>query len=593
MLAPYNFQFSACIDKEFVMKHSKLALAALFIFAVASIAAAQEAKDARADQVDKLFAAWDKPDSPGCALAIIKDGRIVYKRGYGMAHLEQNAPITSTTIFDTGSVSKQFTAMSMLLLAEQGKISLDDDIRKYLPEMPQYEATITIRHLINHTSGIRDYLTLIALSGGGRDEDFYLDGEVVDLLARQKQLNFKPGDQWLYSNSGYFLLSQIMKRASGKTLRQFADENIFKPLAMNNTHFNDDHTEIIKNRAQGYAPRRGGGFSISVSPLDMVGDGNVVTTVEDLFLWDQNFYHNKLGKGRQELIAEAERPGALSSGAKLDYAAGLRVASYKGLKEVSHGGAFVGYRAGLLRLPDQRFSVACECNLAIIDPMTLAHRVADLYLADQFKQETAKAAAETNKPGFIELSEAEMKDKLGAYRNPVSGVIWKLHAKDGKLMADVPGLTLQFAPASANEFHSVNGPVKRVLKFEKQGQSNRLAMRMTVEGQEPIAFEAVELASPTEAELASYVGDYYSEELAVVYKVVLEGGKLHIRHENKYKELPPNALEPTLKDAFFVQGVTVNFKRDDQKRIQAFTLDAGRVKNIRFVKKTGETRQAG
>ena len=568
-----------------VLSCCKLSLAALLIFSFAPIALGQETKDARTDQVDKLFAAWDKPESPGCALAIIKDGRMVYKRGYGMAHLEHNSPISSTTIFDTGSVSKQFTAMSVLLLAEQGKISLDDDIRKYLPEMPQYEATVTIRHLIHHTSGLRDYLTLMALAGTGRDEDYYVDGEVVDLLARQKQLNFKPGDQWLYSNSGYFLLSQIVKRASGKTLRQFADEYIFKPLGMKNTHFNDDHTEVVRGRAQGYAPRRGGGFSISVSPLDMVGDGNVVTTVEDLFLWDQNFYRNKLGKGRQELIAEALTTGVLNGGEKLEYAAGIVVTGYKGLKEVSHGGAFVGYRAGILRFPDQQFSVACECNLATTDPMTLAHRVADIYLADQFKQETAKNGAQADKPKFIELPESELKDKTGAFRNTVNGFIWKLYVKEGKLMADVPGNTLQFAPVSANEFRSLNGAVKRTLKFERQAQNNPPVMQMTPEGQKPIAFESVELVSPTGDELAGYVGDYYSEELAVTYKVALENGKLYVRHENKYRELPTVALEPTLRDTFFIQGITLNFKRDGQKQVQAFTLDAGRVKNIRFVKK--------
>lgn len=568
---------------NFALLESRLVLPALLIVALVSIATGQEMKDARTEQVDKIFAGWDKKDSPGCALAIIKDGRIIYKRGYGMAHLEQNSPITSTTIFDTGSVSKQFTAMSVLLLAEQGKISLDDDIRKYLPEMPQYESVITIRHLVNHTSGLRDYLTLVGLAGGGRDEDFYVDGEVVDLLARQKQLNFKPGDQWLYSNSGYFLLSQIVKRASGKTLRQFADENIFKPLGMKSTHFNDDHTEIIKNRAQGYAPRRGGGFSISVSPLDMVGDGNVVTTVEDLFLWDQNFYRNKLGKGGQELINEALKTGVLNSGEKLDYAAGIFVISYKGLNEVSHGGAFVGYRAGILRFPDQQFSVACECNLATIDPMGLAHRIADVYLADQFKPEVAKKSNDL--PKFIELPESELKDKVGAFRNTVNGLIWKLKVKEGKLTADVPGNTLQFAAVNANEFHSLNGQIKRALKFEKQGQ-NKL-MWMTPEGQKPVKFEAVELVSPSPAELAGYVGDYYSDELGVTYKIVLEGGHLYIRHENKYKELPSNALEPTLKDSFFIQGVTVNFKRNEQKQISAFTLDAGRVRNISFVKRAG------
>lgn len=564
---------------NFALLKSKLALSAPLILVLVSIVAGQEMKDARTEQVDKIFVGWDKKDSPGCALAIIKDGRILYKRGYGMAHLEQNSPITSTTAFDIGSVSKQFTAMSILLLAEQGKISLDDDIRKYLPEMPRYESVITIRHLINHTSGLRDYLTLVSLEGNGRDEDFYVDGEVVDLLARQRQLNFKPGDQWLYSNSGYFLLSQIMKRASGKTLREFADENIFKPLGMKNTHFNDDHTEVIKNRAQGYAPRQGGGFSISVSPLDMVGDGNVVTTVEDLFLWDQNFYRNRLGKGGQELINEALKTGVLNSGEKLEYAAGIFVTSYKGLKEVSHGGAFVGYRAGLLRFPDQQFSVACECNLAVIDPMTLAHRVADIYLADQFKQEAAKK--NDDQPKFIELSESELKDKIGAFRNTLNGLIWKFKVKEGKLTADVPGATLQFAAVSANEFYSLNGPVKRALKFERDK-----LMWMTIEGQKPIKFEAVELVSPSSVELADYAGDYYSDELGVTYKVALEGGKLYVRHENKYKELPTNALEPTLKDTFFIQGVTLNFKRNGQKQVNAFTLDAGRVKNISFVKKS-------
>jgi CubicO group peptidase (beta-lactamase class C family) len=187
------------------------------------------------------------------------------------------------SIMDTGSVSKQFTAMAIALLAEQGKLSQDDDIRKYLPEILKYESTITIRHLIHHTSGIRDYLTLMAIAGM-RDDDYYVDGDVLNLLAWQKELNFKPGSEFLYSNSGYFLLSQIVKRASGKTLREYADENMFKPLGMTRTKFYDDHNEIVKNRAASYVPRKGGGFQIAATTLDMVGDGNVFTCVEDLFL---------------------------------------------------------------------------------------------------------------------------------------------------------------------------------------------------------------------------------------------------------------------------------------------------------------------
>jgi CubicO group peptidase (beta-lactamase class C family) len=563
----------------------KLTILLTLFFALNASAFGQEDKDPRTEKVDKIFAAWDKPDSPGCALAIINDGRIIYKRGYGMANLEHNIPISPNTIFDTGSVSKQFTAMSVLLLAEQGKLALDDDIRKYLPEIPQYEAPITIRHLIHHTSGLRDYLTLMALRGE-RDDDFYVDEEAVDLIARQKQLNFRPGDRWLYSNSGYFLLSQIVKRASGKSLRQFADENIFKPLGMKSTHFNDDHTEIVKGRATGYAPRPGG-FRISVSTLDMVGDGNVVTNVEDLFLWDQNFYHNILGKGGQALIDQAQAVGVLNGGRKHDYAAGLVVTEYKGLKEVSHGGAFVGYRAGTVRFPAQRFSVACECNLAIIDPMALAHRVADVYLADQFKQDAARAGgAPGDSAKFIQLSEQELKDKTGAFRDPITGMILKLSTTEGRINANVSGRVINFAPVSATEFQSVDGQIKRVLKFERQGESKPVIIRMTPEGQPTVTFEAVEIVSPSAAQLAHYVGDYYSEELGVAYKILLEDGKLFVRHENKYKDLPRQALEPTVRDAFTVQGINLNFKRDDQNRVNAFTVDAGRVRNIRFIKRS-------
>ena len=207
--------------------------------------------DELTDNVDKLFSEWDKSDSPGCALGVIKDGQLIYKRGYGMANLEHGIPITSRSVFRIGSTSKQFTAMCVVLLEEERKLSLDDDIRKHIPGMPDYGHSITIRHLLHHTSGIRDYLTLLSLAGE-RDDDFLVDGEVVDLIARQKELNFKTGDEYLYSNSGYFLLSVIVKRVTGKSMRVYAEENIFKPLRMMNTHFHDDHTMVVKNRAAGY-----------------------------------------------------------------------------------------------------------------------------------------------------------------------------------------------------------------------------------------------------------------------------------------------------------------------------------------------------
>ena len=232
-----------------------LSILLILMFSSASVTQVPDSApgNSQATKVDQLFARWDKPDSPGCALAVIKNNQTIYKRGYGIASLEYGIPIAAKTVFNIGSTSKQFTALSIALLAKQGRISLDDDIRKYLPEMPQYQSPITIRHLIYHTSGIREYPHLMQLTGI-RFQDAS-DEEVLTIIVRQKELNFKPGDEYLYSNSGYFLLAQIVKRASGRSLREFAEEKIFKPLGMVNTHFHDDTTEVIKNRATGYASR--------------------------------------------------------------------------------------------------------------------------------------------------------------------------------------------------------------------------------------------------------------------------------------------------------------------------------------------------
>ncbi|HZM87931.1 MAG TPA: serine hydrolase domain-containing protein [Blastocatellia bacterium] len=562
----------------------RLALVTVIVFALQTVTFAgssnQGEQDPRSEKVDKLFTQWDKPDSPGCELAVIKDGQIVYKRGYGMANLEHNIPMSPASIMDTGSVSKQFTAMAIALLAEQGKLSLDDDVRKYVSEIPKYETTITIRHLIHHTSGIRDYLTLMGIAGM-RDDDHYVDGEVVSLLARQKELNFKPGSEFLYSNSGYFLLSQIVKRASGKTLREFADEHMFKPLGMTRTMFYDNHNEIVKNRAASYVPRRGGGFQIAATTLDMVGDGNVFTCVEDLFLWDQNFYKNKLGKGGQELINQVLTTGVLNSGEKIDYAFGLVIGEYRGLRIVEHGGAFVGYRAMTMRFPDQRFSVVLQCNLGTMNPSNLARRIADIYLADQFKAEAASIRAPEAK--FIELSENELKEKAGAYRNTINGAIWKITVKDGKLVAEVPGSTIQFGAVSSAEFKSIGTPAEVTLRFEKQDRAQTLSVQRGKD--KPMTFETIQLVTPTPAQLAEYPGEYRSDEVQATYRVVLEGGKLFIKHENEFKDLPKDPLAATTSDAFVVRGINIRFTRDANGRVSAFTLNAGRVKNIRFVKK--------
>ena len=320
----------------------------LFALSATPLVPAVAAQAVTADEVDAIFAEWDQPDSPGCALAVIHEGEIVYKNGYGMANLEHGVTITPTTVFYSGSVSKQFVALSIALLAEQGKLAFDDDIRAYLPEIPEYDRTITIRHLIHHTSGLRDYLQLGFLAGRS-----YLDSmseeEVLALIARQDELNFSPGDQYLYSNSGYFLLAEIVKRVSGQTLREFAQDHILGPLGMADSHFHDDNTMVVPRRADGYFKRDDGDWGVMTMRFALVGSGGLYTTVEDLLRWDQNFYHNTLGAVLQALIDTTLTRGILTSGDAVSYAFALGVGAYRGLKTVGHSGSLGGYRADLRR----------------------------------------------------------------------------------------------------------------------------------------------------------------------------------------------------------------------------------------------------
>ncbi|MDQ3797860.1 MAG: beta-lactamase family protein, partial [Acidobacteriota bacterium] len=392
----------------------------------------QSSDDESARKADAFLSQWDRNDMPGCTVGAIKDGRLVYKRVFGMASLEYDVPNTASTLFNLASMSKQFTAASIALLAQQGKLSLDDDIRKYLPEMPKYDETITIRHLIHHTSGIRDYQALVFFGGLGTD-NAYTDKAVLDMLARQKNISFKPGSKHQYSNSGYHLLGIIVGRVSGKSLRAFADENIFKPLGMKNTMFYDNRFEVVKNRASGYRVNPDKSIRARSSLFDLVGGGGVLTTVEDLYLWDQNFYEPKVGN--KELISLLTTPGALSGGEKMNYAFGLVRTEYKGLPVIQHGGNMTGYRAQMSRFPEQKFTAVALCNNMAIFPNAIVQKLADIYLEGQLKPDapSRKEAPETL-PEAISLPEKEALRYAGIYASSESGAVFKLSLKDGKLI---------------------------------------------------------------------------------------------------------------------------------------------------------------
>ena len=547
---------------------------ALIVALFSPDAAAQEVG---AEDVDALFAEWDKPGSPGCALAVIRDGEIVYKNGYGMADLEHGVPITPQTVFYSGSVSKQFVAMSIALLAEQGKLSFDDDIRTYLPEIPEYDRTITIRHMVHHTSGLRDYLQLGFLAGRN-----YLDSmaeeQVIDLIARQEELNFSPGDQYLYSNSGYFLLAEIVKRASGMTLREYADAHILGPLGMNDSHFHDDNTMIVPRRADGYF-NQDDGWGVMTMRFALVGSGGLYTTVEDLYRWDQNFYHNTLGAGSRDLIETTLTRGVLTSGDTLSYAFALDVGTYRGVKTVSHGGALGGYRAHLRRFPDQQFSTALLCNFAEATPGTLAARIADLYLADVLEpsEPEAEVASASDERQEVAVDPALYDDYVGRYELVVQpGLVFTITREGDRLMGQATGQPLvELFPESEIRFFLK--VVDAQVEFVREASGAVTRMMLYQGGQE---LEANRLSDIAPDDLAAYAGTYRSDELQATYTIALDEGRLTLRVQGN----PPSELSVTEKDKASAEVGTMAFERDAEGMVTGFVLQSGRVRNLRFEK---------
>jgi CubicO group peptidase (beta-lactamase class C family) len=542
----------------------------------ASAVSSSTAQDAQQEEVDKIFAEWDKPDTPGCALAVIKDGRIVYKKGYGIANLDYNIPITPQTVFDIGSTSKQFTAGSIALLALEGTISLDDDIRMYIPELPEYDQPITIRHLIHHTSGVRDYGTLWELAGM-EDHNVYTLKDIVDMCAQQNSLNFSPGDEHLYSNSGYILLAAIVERVCGVTLGEYAKKHIFEPLGMKNTCVYEDRTAIIKNRATGYSKNQKGQYSIDhYFNFAMGGDGQVLTTVEDLFLWDQNFYDPKVGG--QEFLDLIHTRGVLNSGEELDYAFGLGHGEYRGVKTVSHGGAWGGFRAQLIRIPEHKFSVAVLSNLGTVNPSALANKVIDIYLADSLQPKKEKAGGKTprEKPFSVDTKVFDLYE--GKYQLEI-GLMFKILKENNRLWVEVEGQPkLELQPLSETRYYLEM--VEAEVTFVKD-DSGKVKEMIFHQGEQDIKGKKIKASALTPEQMKDYEGEYHCAELRVTYKLFLDQGKLYAQIGKKDRtEL--NVME---EDSFAGSMFTGQFERNMEGQIIGFSLDAGRVKNLKFMKK--------
>jgi len=407
--------------------------------------------------------------------------------------------------------------------------------------------------------------------------DLITDDDVMELVSRQKELNFKPGDKHVYCNTGYTLLAQIVKRVSGQTFREFTTNRIFVPLGMMSSHFRDDHAEIVKHIAYGYEEGKGrGAYRLSVTNFDTVGATSLLTTVEDLQLWDENFYNPRVGGAR--LLEQQLVRGKLNSGKDLDYASGLVHGKYRGLATVDHGGADAGYRADLLRFPQQHFSVATLCNQAQTNPSELTRKVADIYLADEFKEAPPARLESTAKP--VTVPQERLSQYAGLYWKKEDESSLRIVAKEGKLfLAESEEDQLELSPVADNRFQLKAFPVGFTFDQASAGAPWRLSIQG--QGQEkPDIFERVAEAHPTSAQLTAYEGSYRSAEIDPVYQIANEDGKLVL----KRLKSKPSKLQPTLADYFSGPNGDIHFQRDAAGNVTGFLMNSGRIKNFRFTK---------
>jgi CubicO group peptidase (beta-lactamase class C family) len=530
-------------------------------------------------QIGQLFTAWNSIESPGAAIAVEKDGKLIYKKGFGCAELEYNIPITPSTVFHIASVSKQFTCFSILLLEKQGKLSINDDIRKYIPEVPDFGKVITLNHLMHHMSGLRDQWELLAMAGW-RLDDIITKDQILRIVSRQKELNFNPGDEYLYCNTGFTLLAEVVARVSGQTFPEFTRTHIFEPLKMTNTLFYDDCEKIVKNRAYSfYADSTG--YKKSILSYSNAGATSLFTTAEDLCQWSRNFENPVVGDN--DIINRMNLRGILNKGDTITYAMGQDIGTYKGLKIISHGGMDAGYRSFFVRFPDQRFSVNVLSNLASFDPGGMSFKIADIYLKekevvdDPKKEETeSKAQAEIKE---IKIDHDVLVSYCGQYEwQP--GVLVTISIENDNLFVSAPELAkTPMIAVTATEFDvkAASARVTFILDSDKVSK-----MKVNMNGGEVIAMKIQDF-DPTKITLSEYSGDFYSEELSTTYTMVLESGKLIARHFRTGDVM----LTLTKPDQFsgnkWYFGRVV-FTRDPNGKIVGCNVSGGRVRNLKFEK---------
>lgn len=565
--------------------HIKLLPIALSCIFASSFAYADQTKPNidEKSRADALLKENEKPGHPGCAVGVYQNGDTLYEGAYGLANVEHSVPIDpQRTVFNIASISKQFTAASILLLVQDGKLKLDDDIRQYLPEIRDYGHTITINHLLHHTSGLRDYTELWWFSG--KDRWGYADDrDALRAISNQQGLDFTPGSKHAYSNTGYFLMSLIVQRASGKTLAAFAKERIISPLGMKATYFKESLGRVTPHIASGYALGSDNVFQTRLAGWTPYGDTGLHTTVGDLAKWQRNFDEPKVGG--EWLIQQLEQKGVLNSGKEIEYARGLQVydKGYRGIRTVRHeGGTWDGYRADLMRLPSEKFSVAVLCNSDNVNPIALGSQLTDIYLEGKFPKQTQDAAVDRKlEPAPISsapVSEDHLK-LLGVYWNREDMTVRRIERSEGKVWyVRNPESRTELAPIENGQFLMLGVQTRIVIKPMPSDNDRKLVQ---VASDTPAMLEKVEPSSSAASVLDEFAGTYSNHELDARWTFAIKDGKLTV--------LAPIELEnlnPTFKDAFFdgYGAVLLVFQRDGSGRVTSLLVDTVRIRNMTFTR---------
>ena len=569
------------------MKTNIILTLTLFVLPVLSALAA--GNEDLAKRLNPIFEAFDRPDTPGMSVAVIDNGKLTFSRGYGSAQLEYNAPITTQTKFHVASVSKQFTAMAIMLLEADGKLSLDEEVQKYLPWVPHFDQPVTVRQLVNHTSGIRDQWELLIMAGW-RFDDVITMNDIRTMMKRQTELNFDPQSDISYSNMGYSLLADIVAEVSGKSFLDFTQQRIFKPLGMKHSHFHLDHEEIVRGRSYSYQRDENGQLKKSVLSYANVGATSLFSTPEDLVLWLDNFRTHKLGS--EQVFANMLKVPSLSTGESAifygsGYAGGLMIGDYRGLKTIGHGGADAGFRSNIQWFPEHNIGIAVTTNLASGDPGGHLNKVADLVLK-AYLSESAPAQKATITEDFIELDKSILDRYEGVFQVKEIGLI-TLIINENELKADIAGVGLvTLKPLSETRF--LIDKINAVINFEVDAQNHYDHVKISMGSRKILGSRMAPLVLSSEA-AKPYTGTYYSPELRTQWDLISKDGMLiveHSRHGNitllanpstKLGEKPVEFVG----DQWFASKLV--FVTDKSGLINGFRVSGSRVENLSFRKR--------